>query len=53
MEDKTANSILDEAREFMKNRGQASWADYNYFKQKLLSSCCYGHEKELADILNL
>lgn len=53
MGDKVANDILDEARQFMKNNRKASWADYNYFKQKLLNADCYGYEKELADILKL
>lgn len=48
-----ANKILDEARAFMKNRGCASWLDYNNFKQKLIAVGCYNYERELADILKL
>ena len=45
--------IIEEAKQFMKNRIKASWADYNIFKQRLIAAKCYGYEKLLADILNV
>ena len=53
----TLRLILSQAKllyEIRKNANKSiTWADYEYFKQKLHSEFLFGYEKQLADILGL
>ncbi len=48
----TVNSILEDARRYAQGR-RCTYNDYETFKRRLLNIGAYGHERELAQILNI